>query len=581
MQPVQTDLNPSPASRRLRPRVLRAPFGYVMLVVVGVLVAAPLFFLVYGSFSSEAIPSTFTFQHLTVNNYLQVYRNHALYGVLWNTVVYMVGSSLFGIAISAGMAYLIERTDLPAKGLFYSLVLTGFGMPGMLQAIAWELLLSRGSGIFTHILTAVAGPQPWLDINTMGGMIFVQGLHTAPIGFLMFIPMLRSMDPSLEEAATVLGASRIRRHSTVTLRLLMPGLIAIIIYQMISTLEIFEIPGILGLPGHVYVFSTLLYTMVHTSGSLPAYNIANALGMSMLALAAIGLWWYYRMLRTASRFSVLTGKGFQPRPSRLGRWRGVFVGLAVAYCLAATVIPFLVLLYTSLLPFLEPPTMAALHHLSWSNYRFLNVGIPVTEVLTHTFLMSFTAATGTILVAFATSYIVIRTKFRWRGLLDALAFIPHGIPGIVTGLAFFWIFIRFDAIFGTVWTIAIAFIMQFIAYGTRMMNATLVQIHPELEEAGRVLGAPRLRIIGNIIGPLVTPAAIGLWLWVFLLALRVAALPLMLYSGKKGLVLSVLIWNLWNGGEVPSAAALGTLLMAVVFVLVMSARRFGFQQSLD
>jgi iron(III) transport system permease protein len=572
-----------PARFALLRRLLRRNgVGLAMLLVVGALIAAPLVFLLYGSFSPEAVPSRIAFGQLTLHNYLSVYTSPLTYEALRNTVVYAVATAVLGTAISAFLAYLVERTDIPWKGLIYGVVLAGFGMPGMLQAIAWELLAGQHAGILNEAAAALFHLRNVLfNINTMGGMIFVQSMQGVPIGFLMFLPMMRSMDPALEEAAMATGTPGWRRSLTITVPLLLPGIFAVAIYQMMSSLEIFEIPGILGLPGHVFVFSTLLYTIVHPADVLPAYNAASALSMVFLLLAALATWLYFRVIRQANRFAVVTGRGYRLRVHRLRGSKPVLLGVALLYALLSTVLPFLTLVYASLLPYLQLPSARTMRHLTLANYGFANTGINMGRMLANTGILIVATATLTVLLCYTVSYIVVRTRFRLRGPLDVAAFVPHGIPGIVTGLAFFWVFVRIGVLFGTVWTMAIAFTMQFLPYGTRMMNSSLIQIHPEIEEAARTAGLSPWRRLAAVVVPLTRASAVGLWIWVLLLAVRVAGLPLMLYSGQRNLVLSVVIWNLWSDGAVTSAAAMGAILMVVVFVLMLFARRVAVPQAPD
>jgi len=191
-----------------------------------------------------------------------------------------------------------------------------------------------------------------------------------------------------------------------------------------------------------------------------------------------------------------------------------------------------------------------------------------------------TTATATVVLSFIVSLIVIRSKFWGRKLLDQLAFMPHAIPGIVMGIAFFWLFLKLDflPLYGTIWAISIGFTISFLAYGTRSMNAALLQIHKELEEAAYVSGAPPWRTMRRIFVPLLMPTLVGVWIWVVLHAVRIAGMPLMLYEGPKNQVLAILIWNMWDEGYVPAVAAIGTLLMLVLLALTVAVRLLGFRR---
>jgi len=176
----------------------------------------------------------------------------------------------------------------------------------------------------------------------------------------------------------------------------------------------------------------------------------------------------------------------------------------------------------------------------------------------------------------------VRSKFWGRKLLDQLAFMPHAIPGIVLGIAFFWVFLKIDflPIYGTIWAMSIGFTVSFLSYGTRSMSASLLQVHKELEEAAYVSGAPPWRMMWRVFLPLMAPTLVGIWIWVVLHAVRIAGLPLILYEGQQNQVLAILIWNMWDEGYVPSVAAIGTLLMLTLLLLTLLVRYVGFRRQI-
>jgi len=243
-------------------------------------------------------------------------------------------------------------------------------------------------------------------------------------------------------------------------------------------------------------------------------------------------------------------------------------------------VPFLVFLYTSFLPYLQAPSWNALKVMTLKNYRLLSQYEKVGSALQNTVVMVTVTATATVLLSFLVSIVVVRSKFWGRKLLDQLAFVPHAIPGIVMGIAFFWLFLKLDflPIYGTVWAISIGFTISFLSYGTRAMNAALLQIHKELEEAAYVSGASPWRAMRRVIVPLLMPTFAGIWIWVVLHAVRVAGMPLILYEGPNNQVLSILIWNMWDDGYVPAVAAIGTLLMVALVLLTVVIRLLSFRR---
>ena len=550
-------------------------------VLILFLVLAPLSFLILGSFSTAQLPTDFSLATMGLVNYVKVYSDPGTSEIFVNTVIYVGGSTALGLVLAVSLAWLVERTNMPGKTLVYAGVPMTLAVPGMLQAMAWVLLFSPRIGFVNTFFKDYFGAQgPLINIYSLEGMILLEGLRLVPTAFLMLVPLMRSMDPSLEEAAAVSGARPFSTLRKVTLRLLAPALVAVMIYQAMTALEVFEIPGILGLPAGIYVFSTKIYAIVRSATFLPVYGQANALAMVYLVIAVVTTYLYTKMISRAERYAVVTGKGYRPRQLDLGRWKYAALGFAHLFLFIAILLPFLVFLYTSFLPFLQAPSWKVFEVMTLKNYRLLAQYGEVGTALKNTVLMVVATATGTVVLSFLVSLVVIRSKFWGRKLLDQMAFMPHAIPGIVTGIAFFWLFLKLDflPLYGTIWAIAIGFTANFISYGTRSMNAALLQIHKELEEAAYVSGAPPWRTMWRIFAPLMLPTLVGVWIWVVLHAVRIAGMPLMLYEGPENQVLAILIWNMWDEGYIPAVAAIGTLLMIVLLLLTLAVRFLGFRK---
>ncbi|MGY9004794.1 MAG: ABC transporter permease [Alphaproteobacteria bacterium] len=548
------------------------------LVFIGVVI--PLVFLVLGSFSMADLPTDFTFDTMGLDNYEEVWWDPSTYKLFYNTAIYVTGSVIFGITLAAMLAWMVERTDIPGKMWIYAGVPMTLAMPGMLQAMAWVLLLSPRIGYLNVFLDDVLGIGR-INVYTLGGIIFVEGLRLVPTAFLMLVPLLRSMDPTLEEASFMSGAGPASTLRKVTLRLMAPGMVAVIIYQAMTALEVFEVPGVLGLPGGIYVFSTKIYSIINTQSALPAYGQANALSMFYLVIAVVTTFFYARMISKSERFTIVTGKGYRPRLMELGRWRGLAISLVVAFLVLSVLLPLLVLVYTSLLPYLQEPSWEVLGKLTFRHYVKLSQDPIIGTVLWNTFLLVVISSTVTTVFSFLISMVVVRSKFWGRRLLDQLSFMPHAIPGIVMGVAFIWMFLKIDQwtsinIYGTVWSICIGFILSFIAYGTRAMNAALLQLHKELEEAAYTSGATVWRTMRKVFMPLLMPALAGVWIWVMLHVIRIAGMPLILYQGPENQVLAVLIWNEWDHGHIEIVAAIGTLMLIGLLLITMGLRLFGF-----
>jgi iron(III) transport system permease protein len=555
-----------------------ALWHWIVFLSVGAAVLTPLTFLVLGSFSARELPTDFSLSALTLDHYRTVWLDPDTYTVFYNTFVYVTGATAFGIGVAAVLAWLVERTNIPGKIWIYAGVPMTLAMPGMLQAMAYVLLLSPRIGFINKAIEPL-GVDP-IDIYSLTGMIFIEGLRLVPTAFLMLVPLLRSMDPSLEEAAAVSGASPSRMLRKVTIKLMMPGLLAVTIYQCMTALEVFEVPGILGLPASIYVFSTKIYSVLQSVTDVPAYGDANALAIVYVFIAVTATWAYARVISKSERFTIITGKGYRLREVNLGKWRWVAVAGVVVFITFSILLPFLVLLFISLVPYVQAPSMAAFQSMTLEHYTELGTTADIGVVLMNTFYLIVMTSTLTVVVSFFISLVIVRSNFWGRKILDQLSFIPHAIPGIVMGLAFLWVFLQtgklgFD-IHGGVLAMSLAFTVGFIAYGTRSMNAAILQIHKELEEAAYASGAGRWRTLWRIFYPLMLPTFVGVWIWAMLLAVRQAGKPLVLYEGSENQVLAILIWNMWDSGEIEAVGAIGTLLIAGLLVVTLGLRLMGF-----
>jgi iron(III) transport system permease protein len=555
----------------------------LLFVVMALALAVPLGLLVLGSFSTAKLPGEITLDSLTFENYRAVWGNPATYAVFSNTLIYAGGAVTIGVPVALSLAYLVERTNLPLKIVVYAGVTLCIAMPGMLQSMAYVLMFSPKIGFINKLLMNVLGLESApLNIYTLPGMALVESLRLVPTAFLMMVPLLRRMDPSLEDAAAVSGARPLSTIRRITSRLMLPGIIAVVIYQLVSALEVFEVPSILGTPAGIYVFSTRIYATLHMAAALPDYGKADALGILYLVVAVVMTVLYLKVIGKAERFSIVTGKGYRPRLMELGLWRWPAFGLVMFYLLMAIVLPFLVLLYMSFLPFLQVPSERAFKMMSWRNYQTVFDTDLIGHIVGNTLIMTATVATATVILSFLISLVVVRSKFWGRKLLDQLVFMPHAIPGMVMGLAFLWLFLKLDQsglpIFGSIWSMAIAFTLSFVAYGTRTMNAAILQIHRDLEEAALMNGAKYWRAFLRVFVPLLLPSIAGLWIWAVLHAVRVAGLPLILFQGQRNQVLAVLIWNMWTDGEVGTVGALATMLILFLLTVTLLLRAVGFRR---
>ena len=543
------------------------------------LVLIPLVRLLLSSFQlgHPAVPTGWTLQ-----NYIAAYTMPRFYEALGTTVLLSAVGTFITLAIAVLFAWLIERTDMPLRNLAWTLILIPMAIPGVLFALGWSLLLSPRTGVINVVLrnslewigiSINAGP---LNIYSLGGLIFLDGLRGVTTIFLMLVGAFRMMDPTLEEAARVAKASSRSTFFRVTLPVLLPAILTAGMYSFISSMDSFEAPLAVGLPAGIFLLSTLIYFTTRMQAPIN-YGLGAAFSVLYMVLMILLLIGYRRAVRYSDRFSTVTGKGYRPRVISLGRWRYAALGIFVVYFLLTVAAPFAILLWASLLPSYRIPSMQFLSLVSLRNYAEVFSQPGIFSVIWNTLSLMAICATATMVLAFVVSWVIVRTQVRGRAFLDTFLFLPHAIPGIVVALALVMAYLTPPLnqlrIYGTVWIVAMALIAGYIAFATRLMNTAIVQIHKELEHAAYVCGATVTRTLFAITLPLLFPAFAAGWVWVAVHTLRAFSAPLMLAS-KGNQVFAILMWEYWEAGEVPMASSLGVLLILVLIPLTLFMRGF-------
>jgi len=526
-------------------------------------------------------PPSFLGGEFTLGNFIAAFTHEHFFSALGNTVIFSAVASLASLVTAITFAWLVERTDMPFRNAAWVAMLLPLAMPGVIFALSWMLLLLPEIGLINVVLRRFCGlfglniETGPLNIQSLGGMIFLGWLRGVSTIFLMLVGVFRMMDPRLEEAGRLAGASPRRVLWRVTLPLLGPAILAAGIYSFVNLLDSFEGPLVLGLAAGIFVLSTLIYFTARFH-SPPDYGLSAAYAVFFMAVMAVLAIFYIRMIRRAERFAVVTGKGFRPAKYSLGKWRYSALGLFGIYFVFTILAPLLVLTWASLLPFYEIPSFEALQLISLDNYVEILANPRFTHDLINTVMVALGAGTLTLLVAFMISWVTVRTQYKARFVLDGLTFVSYAIPGVVVALALVFVYLqppfKYLGIYGTIWIIVAGLMTQYLAFATRTTNAGLLQIHKELEEAARVCGAGQWRTLWRITGRLLMGAFVAGWIWVVAHSLRSFAIPLVL-AGKDNEVLSVWLWIHWQDGWVSQASALAVILILLTAVIGLLARK--------
>jgi iron(III) transport system permease protein len=516
----------------------------------------------------------------TLQNYITVYSTPATYTVFFNTIIVAATSTAVSLVVAILFAFLTERTDMPFRNLAWGLMLVPLAVPGLLFAMSWTFLLSPKIGFFNLGLRkffSVFGVE-WsegpLNLYSLWGMIFLEGLRGVTTIFLMVVGAFRTMDASLEEASSVAGASSGVTFLRVTAPVLAPAILAAATYSFMTNLESLEIPIVIGVPAAIHVFPTYIYFTTQRF-SPPEYGLAATLSILLVLVSILLVVWYRRTVGQASSFATVTGKGYRPRVLALGKWRYPALALYSLFFLFTIAAPLFALVWRSLFRYQTEPSTQALFRATLQNYRAVLNTDGLVSVALNTFLVSIGAATLTMLLSLIASWVIIRGKFKGKGGLDSLLFLPHALPGVVIGLAFIFLCaqppLSYINLYGTVWLIILGLTVSYIPFGSRTMNGAMVQVHPELEEAGEVAGSNWATILRRILWPLLLPSFISGWIWIASHSLRAFSLPLMLAS-RDSKVISMVLWRMWDDGNGGQSAALGVLLILVLALLTATGR---------
>jgi iron(III) transport system permease protein len=510
----------------------------------------------------------------TLDNIRALFSDPVIYTrILPDTFVFVAGTVMLVFCIAFILAWLVERTDLPARETWFSLILFPLLVPTPILAIAWILLMGPNAGWFNLALRALLGgngPGP-IDVFSMPGLIMCQALASAPYVFLLLSATLRSMDPALEEASGASGASPLATFRRITLPVLLPGLLAPAVLITLITAEQFELPLIIGLPAKVTVFSYRIYFELNSLGSLPNYGAAAALSLPFVAFGIALLLLYNRMIRRADSYVTVTGKAFRQRRLPLGAWRIPAVAFTMLYVAIAALCPAAILLWTSFFGY-ALPLNATVNDFSVEAYHQLFANRAFWIGLKNTFLVATLSASIVTAIGALLGWIITRSRSRWRHLLDFLSVLSVGIPAVIAGLGVMILYLSLPiGVYGTVWILVLAYSFRF-ATTTRLARSGFMQIHKELEEASAASGARWLTTQRRILIPLMLPALVSGFVLLFIVGVREFTIPLVLFS-QDNVVLSVLLWQLFQYGQPAPAAALASLIVAVVLPVVVIARR--------
>ena len=536
------------------------------------LAGVPLVMLLYGSIRSAPIGEPGA--TYTLDNYVKAYFDREFYLLFWNSLKYAFGTCAISFLIGTYLAWINERTNTPFKKVFVVMALIPFIIPGILSTIAWILLLSPKIGLINLVVKAALGLEAApFNIYSMGGMVWAEAIHLYPLVFLLMSASFRNMDTSLEEAALTAGSSTFTTFWKVTLPLMRPAMFGVLLVMFIRGMEAFEVPALVGVPPKISVFTTKIFLAIHQFPS--DFGLAGAYAVTLLLISATGVLVYQRVTRKEERFATVTGKGYRPRVIDLWPWKYATCATAFFIFLLAVIFPVFILLWSSFIPYYGVPSMELVAKLTLANYQYVLTYPLALTAFKNSFYLSVGSATLVMLLTSVIAWITVKSKLPGRVFLDNMTFIPIAMPGIVLGVSLIWVYLTLPIpIYGTIWVLLLAYITKFMPYGIRASSASMIQINKELEEASLTSGGTWLQTFTKIILPLLMPGFVAGWIYISIISLRELSTSILLYS-YNSTVLSIMAFDLWEGGQYTYVCALGVLMVLLLVVMAFIARKLG------
>ena len=555
---------PAQPERRLFRFDISWPILIAFAAVLCLLIVLPMSWLVYFSVTDRD-------GAFTLANFAELITNPTFVDPLITTVIVATSSAMICCAVASPLGWLVARTDLPLRRTVRALVTASFVTPPFLGAIAWELLAAPNSGLLNKVYRAVTGaPQDeyLFNIYTLQGLIFVISCYTFPFVFVLVANALDRIPGDLEDASSILGGNAWTTARRVTIPLAMPALLAGALVAFLQAMTLFGSPAILAIPAGFHTMTTKIWSLFQYP---PKMQLAAAASVPLLVLTIM-------LLRAESfllgrrGYAVVGGRQGDPRLVQLGNWKWVALGVVLLVLCNPVFLPYGALLNAAFSPvasqFVTPAT-ATLHNI---NFVFFELSATALAFNNTAILCTATATIGTVM-AVVIAYVTTRKAITGHQALEFLATAPVAVPGIVLGVGLFLSYARPPfVLYGTLWILLIAFVTIAMPAAYQQLQSAFRVVHPDLEEASRILGATRLQTLWRITAPLLRTSVIATWCFIFVGVIRELSAAIMLFTSQTK-VISVLIFDLNESGDLGAIAVLGLLMLIVTFAVVVLINR--------
>ena len=551
-----------------RPGLAEDGLARGLLMLLCLLVIPPLAFIAFGAFRNvgPGAPGA----EFTLENWEYVLRPIAVRTIA-NSL--MLGTAASALAIAAGllMAWLLVRTDMPTRRQLSTLVIVPLLFSPLLTSVAYVGIGGPNAGIVNVLAKNLPGVTgPLVDIYSVAGMVFVLFLHYAPYAYLGVRAALLNVDPDLEEASQVLGANVATTLRRVTLPLIRPMLFGSALLVFVFAAEDFSAPAILGVG---IGFPTLPYAIYENVAEYPAHPTrAAALGMVLFLLMLIAISVYLWSIRSGARYVSVSGKGARSSLVRLGRpLKIAAIVYVLGYFLAAVALPYGVLVIGSFSSYFAT-SQFDISLLTLRHYQNFFTDYESAVAIRNTVTLMLVGATVATLLAAFVSRVAVRSRYRWRHLLEYLSTAPIFMPGAVLGLGLFWTYVFVPTgLYGTTAILLIAFVTRFFGHGTRVLSPALLQVSREFEEAAQTLGSSRLQAFIRITIPMLRTPLASAWVLIAIFISMELAASIFLYSSSS-ITGSLLVFRTMSSGTISTAFTAGAVFATATFVIIAVAQ---------
>jgi iron(III) transport system permease protein len=546
-----------------------------ILATIGLLVIYPVFFLVTESLN-VGDSGTFPPEDIGFGNYQDMVSDTQ---VLWNTAFVAVLATVMAIGFGLLLAWILTRTAIPGRRRLERLMELPYYMTPLVGALAWGVIAAPKTGLANQLGRLLGANGDFLNIYSAWGIAWVMALFEGTVAFVMIAAAMKSMDPSMEESARVLGAGKFRVALTVTLPMILPGIVSATIFVFAEMLSAFAAAFVLGIPSRFIVITTVIWQS--TSAYPPEYGRAAAMGLCLFVVLAVAIGLARLVLRKGS-YATITGKAFRPRPMRLGARAWPMVTVCWAYLTFAVFLPVAALLMTSFQKFAT--VIVGDMRFTLDNYASVFRQGAVASALTNSIVLGLGVATvGSLLVGVLT-WVIFRARVPGRFLVEYVVMFPQAVPRLVFGLGLLWAWLWIGQIlpftlYGTLWILGLAYLTVLLPLGVRTLAGVVLQIDKSLEECARVCGASWSHQMRTVTLPLMRPGIVAAWLLIFISSVRELGASLFL-MGPHSKVIGPAIVDAWltASSELSAAMALvqtGVVFVAVIFLLRVTRRYSG------